>query len=44
VLVGFTQPHFANYDWTAPDANAANGYAQDAEFYVRMAQNPPAVM
>jgi beta-galactosidase len=44
VLLSFTQPHFADYDWIAPDADTTNGYAQHAEFYVRMAQNHPAVV
>ena len=37
VLVGFSQPHFGQYNWTAPDADSANGYAQHAAFYVRVA-------
>jgi hypothetical protein len=44
MLLSFTQPHFGHYDWAAPDADTTNGYAQHAEFYVRMAQNHPAVV
>jgi beta-galactosidase len=44
VLLSFTQPHFADYDWASPDADKTNGYAKDAAFYVRMAQNHPAVV
>ncbi|MGO8789875.1 MAG: glycoside hydrolase family 2 TIM barrel-domain containing protein [Terriglobia bacterium] len=44
VLLAFSQPHFGQYDWTAPDAETTNGYAQHAEFYVRVAQNHPAVV
>ncbi len=44
MLVAFSQPHFGQYDWTAPDADAHNGYAQHAAFYVRVAQNHPAVV
>jgi beta-galactosidase len=44
VLVSFTQPHFGDYDWSATDAATANGYAHDADFYVRVAQNHPAIV
>jgi hypothetical protein len=44
VLVSFSQPHFGHYEWAAPDADSTNGYAQHAEFYVRMAQNHPSVV
>ncbi len=44
MLVSFTQPHFGQYDWSAPDADQANGYARHAAFYVRAAQNHPAVV
>jgi hypothetical protein len=44
MLVALSQPHFGHYDWTAPDADSANGYAQHAEFYVRVAQNHPSVV
>jgi hypothetical protein len=44
VLVAFSQPHFGQYIWTAPDADATNGYAQHAAFYVRVAQNHPSVV
>jgi hypothetical protein len=44
MLVAFSQPHFAHYDWKAADADTANGYAQHAAFYVRAAQNHPAVV
>ena len=44
MLLSFSQPHFGHYDWVAPDADAANGYAQHAEFYVRVAQNHPSVV
>ena len=44
MLVSFSQPHFGHYDWSAPDADKANGYARHAEFYVRMAQNHPSVV
>src|SRR5262249_2023884 len=43
VLVPCSQPHFSHYDWKAPDADRANGYARHAEFYVRRAQNHPSV-
>ena len=41
MLVAFSQPHFGQYDWKAPDADQTNGYARHAEFYVRVAQNHP---
>jgi len=44
MLVSFSQPHFSHYEWKAPDADQANGYARHAEFYVRVAQNHPAVV
>jgi hypothetical protein len=44
MLLSFSQPHFGHYDWTAPDADQTNGYAQHAEFYVRVAQNHPSVV
>jgi hypothetical protein len=44
MLLAFSQPHFGQYDWTAPDAEATNGYAGHAAFYVRVAQNHPSVV
>jgi len=44
MLVAFSQPHFAQYEWQAPDADVKNGYAQHAEYYVRAAQNHPSVV
>ena len=44
MLVSFSQPHFSHYDWQAPDADRGNSYARHAEFYVRAAQNHPAVV
>ncbi|MGD0094652.1 MAG: glycoside hydrolase family 2 TIM barrel-domain containing protein, partial [Planctomycetota bacterium] len=44
LLVSFSQPHFHDYEWKAPDADQNNGYARHAEFYVRAAQNHPAVV
>jgi len=44
MLVSLSQPHPGNYDWDAPDADAANGFAPHAEFYVRVAQNHPSVV
>jgi hypothetical protein len=44
MLVALPQPHFGQYDWNTPDADRDNGYAQHAEFYVRVAQNHPSVV
>jgi hypothetical protein len=44
MLMAFSQPHFGHYDWKAADADRTNGYARDAAFYVRAAQNHPAVV
>jgi beta-galactosidase len=44
ILVALSQPHFAHYNWEAPEANATNGYAHHAEFYVRAARNHPSVV
>ena len=37
MLVSLSQPHFSHYDWKPADADANNGYARHAEFYVRAA-------
>jgi hypothetical protein len=44
MLVAFSMPHFGHYDWTAPDADGKNGYADHAAFYVRAARNHPSVV
>ncbi|HOX01398.1 MAG TPA: glycoside hydrolase family 2 TIM barrel-domain containing protein [Candidatus Paceibacterota bacterium] len=44
MLVSLSQPHFSDYDWRTPDADQTNGYARDAQFYVRAAQNHPSVV
>jgi len=44
MLVAISQPHFGHYDWKAPDAEATNGYARHAAFYVRVAGNHPSVV
>jgi hypothetical protein len=44
MLVAFSQPHFAHYDWKAKEADRTNGYARHAAFYVRAAQNHPCVV
>jgi beta-galactosidase len=44
MLVALSQPHFGRYNWNAPDAEETNGYAQHAEFYVRVAGNHPSVV
>jgi len=44
MLVSFSQPHFAQYDWTMPAAAEKNGYAHHARFYVRAAGSHPSVV
>ncbi len=44
MLVAFSQPHFAQYDWQMPAAQEKNGYAQHASFYVRVAGSHPCVV
>ena len=44
MLIALFQPHARSFDWEAEDADEANGYADLAEFYVRMAQNHPSVV
>jgi beta-galactosidase len=44
MLVALSQPHFEHYDWKAADADTSNGYARHAGFYVRVAENHPAVV
>jgi len=44
VLVALSQPHAGQYDWTAPDAETTNRYAQHAAFFVSVAGNHPSVV
>jgi hypothetical protein len=44
MLVALSQPHFGQYDWDAPDADQANGYARHAEFCARVAGSHPSVV
>ena len=44
MLVSFSQPHFAQYDWNMPNAQEKNGYAHHAKFYVRAAGSHPSVV
>ena len=47
MLMAFTQPHMGGYDtdWTKPaDQDLQSDYARHAAFYVRMAENHPAVV
>ncbi|HLJ54495.1 MAG TPA: glycoside hydrolase family 2 TIM barrel-domain containing protein, partial [Chthonomonadaceae bacterium] len=44
MLVALSQPHFSHYDWKAPNADAENGYARHAAFYVRTAEAHPSVV
>ena len=44
MLVSFSQPHFAQYDWKMPDAEHRNGYAHHAKFYVHVAGSHPSVV
>ncbi|HEY3789714.1 MAG TPA: hypothetical protein VGL71_12710, partial [Urbifossiella sp.] len=44
MLVSLSQPHFSHYEWQKPDADQNNGYARHAEFYVRVAENHPAMV
>lgn len=44
ILISLSQPHVKDYDWKSDDADATNGYARHAEFYVRQAQNHPSVV
>ena len=44
MLVALSQPHFSHYGWDAPDADANNGYAHHADFYVRVSGNHPSVV
>ena len=44
MLIALSQPHFSAYDWNAPDAEARNGYAQHAAFYVGVAGSHPSVV
>jgi beta-galactosidase len=44
ILLSFSQPHFSHYDWTAPDADQSNGYAQHAAFYTHVAGNHPSIV
>jgi beta-galactosidase len=44
MLIALSQPHFGQYDWTAPDADEKNGYAHHAKFYTKIADNHPSVV
>ncbi len=44
ILVSFSQPHFGQYDWKAPEADSSNGYARHAASYVREAGNHPSIV
>jgi beta-galactosidase len=44
MLVAFSQPHFAHYEWEQPGADAGNGYAHHAAFYAAAAGNHPSVV
>ena len=44
MLVSLSQPHFGQYDWKAPDAYQANGYARHAAYYVHVAASHPSVV
>ena len=44
MIVSFSQPHFGQYDWTAADADANNGYAKHARFFVDAAGSHPSVV
>ncbi len=44
MLLSFSQPHFSHYNWQGTNADLTNGYARHAEYYVRAAQNHPAVV
>lgn len=44
MLVSFSMPHVNSYDWKKPGEAWTKDYARHAEFYVRAAQNHPAVV
>lgn len=44
MLVSFSMPDVNSYDWKKSGDQAARDYARHAEFYVRAAQNHPAVV
>ncbi len=44
MLVAFSQPHFAQYDWKMPRAAEKNGYSHHARFYAGVAGNHPSVV
>jgi hypothetical protein len=44
MLVALSQPHFSHYEWKAVDADATNGYARHAAFYVGVAGSHPSVV
>ena len=44
MMIAMSQPHFSNYEWDKPDADANNGYAHHAAFYAHVAQNHPSVV
>ncbi len=44
MLVSLSQPDVGHYGWKAADAEAANGYADHAAFYTRVAGSHPSVV
>jgi beta-galactosidase len=44
MLVALSQPHFSHYEWKQADADATNGYARHAAFYVAAAGSHPSVV
>lgn len=44
ILVALTQPHFGDYEWSAPDADQKNGYARHAAYFAKVAGNHPSVI
>lgn len=44
MLVAFTQPHFGDFDWSAPDADVSNGYVRQATFFAKAAGNHPSII
>ena len=44
MLMALSQPHYAQYDWESSGSDRTNGYARHAEYYVRVAENHPAVV
>ncbi len=44
IMLGFSLPHFRDYDWSGEEPEKRNGYERHLEWYMQQAQNHPSVV